>query len=111
MGDALWHLYNRYDGRPPKHLLEAALIGKTQVEIAIDTLNRQAKGNLEKADDWDRAARFADKSKRPDAPARAAMHREDAQFHRDVARRQYREAAKLARKANQLLDNATLAAR
>ena len=42
----LSQLYNRYDGRPPKHLLEAALTGKSQIEIAIDTLRRQARWNM-----------------------------------------------------------------
>ena len=95
MPDALWHLYNRYDCRPPKHLLEAALTGKSQLEIAIDTLRRQARWNMAKADDWERAARLAAMSKRDDAAISYRNHKEDAKFHLAIARRQYREAAKL----------------
>ncbi len=91
----LSELYNRYDGTPPKHLLEAARTGKSQIQLAIDTLHGQARWNMAKARDWERAARFADMSKRPDAPARAIMHREDARFHRATARRQYRNAERL----------------
>lgn len=92
---ALARLYNRYDCRPPKHLLEAALSGKSQVEIAIDTLRRQAKWNMAKADDWERSARLAAKSRRDDAAQLYRNHGEDATFHRAAARRQYKEAAKL----------------
>lgn len=89
-------LYNKYDCRPPKHLLEAARTGKSQIEIAIDTLRRQAKWNMAKADDWEGSARLAAKSKRDDAAILYRNHREDARFHRAAARRQYKEAAKLA---------------
>ncbi len=92
---ALQRLYNRYDCRPPKHLLEAALTGKTQIEIAIDTWRRQARWNMAKADDWERAARFAARSKRDDAATLYRNHKEGAKFHRATARRQYRNAAKL----------------
>jgi len=95
MPDALWLLFNRYDCRPPKHLLEAARTGKTQIEIAIDTLRRQAKWNMTKADDWEGSARLAAKSKRNDAARLYRNHKEDARFHRAAARRQYREAQKL----------------
>ena len=91
----LGELYNSTDARPPKHLLEQALTGRTAVEIAITTWRRQARWNVAKARDWDRAARFADMSKRTDAPARAVMHRETAGFHRTIARRQYRNAERL----------------
>ena len=91
----LGELYNSTDARPPKHLLEAALTGRPVVEIAITTWRRQARWNMAKARDWDRAARFADMSKRTDAPARAVMLRETASFHRTIARRQYRNAERL----------------
>ncbi len=92
----LSELHSRYSGRPPKHLLEQALSGKSSVEIAIDTWRRQAQWNTAKARDWDRAARFADMSTRTDAPARAVLHRETARLHRTIAHRQYRNAAQLA---------------
>ena len=91
----LSELYNSTDARPPKHLIEQALTGRTAVEIAITTWRSQARWNMAKARDWDRAARFADRSKRTDAPARAILHREDARFHRATARRQYRNAQQL----------------
>ena len=91
----LSYLHNRFDCRPPKHLLEQALTGRSAVEIAITTWRRQARWNVAKARDWDRAARFADMSKRTDAPARAVMLRETASFHRTIARRQYRNAERL----------------
>lgn len=106
MPDALTRLYNRYDGRVPKHLLEAALTGKTQVEIAIDTLNRQAKWNYGKARDFMRAARRAKMFAHPE---RVGVLLSDARFHRDAARHQRRQAARLAATTNRLLDNATLA--
>ena len=50
MGDALSLLHARYDGRAPKHLLEAARTGKSQVEIAIDTLRPTDGGEFVLAD-------------------------------------------------------------
>ena len=91
----LSYLHNRFDCRPPKHLLEQALTGRSSVEIAIITWRGQARWNMAKARDWERAARFADMSKRPDAPARAILNRETAGFHRTIARRQYRNAERL----------------
>ncbi len=92
MPDALARLYNRYDCRPPKHLLEAALTGKTQLELAIARLRGQARWNVAKARDWERAAGLAEANGHP---LRARLQRGDARFHRAIARRQYREAAKL----------------
>lgn len=92
MPDALARLYNRYDCRPPKHLLEAALTGRSQVGIAIATLRGQARWNVAKARDWERAAGLAEANGHP---LRARLQRGDARFHRAIARRQYREAAKL----------------
>ena len=92
MPDALARLYNRYDCRPPKHLLEAALTGRSQVEIAIATLRGQARWNIAKARDWERAARLAEANGHP---LRARLQRGDVRFHRAIARRQYREAASL----------------
>ena len=89
---ALARLYNRYDCRPPKHLLEAALTGRSQVEIAIATLRGQARWNIAKARDWERAAGLAEANGHP---LRARLQRGDARFHRAMARRQYREAASL----------------
>ena len=57
---ALARLYNRYDCRPPKHLLEAALTGRSQVDIAIATLPGQARWNIAKARDWGGAAGLAE---------------------------------------------------
>ncbi len=88
-------LYNSTDARPPKHLLEQALTGRNSIEIAIITWRRQARWNIAKSRDWERAARFADRSTRTDAPARAILHRETASFHRTIARRQYRNAERL----------------
>ncbi len=92
MPDALARLYNRYDCRPPKHLLEAALTGRSQVEITIASLRGQARWNIAKARDWERAARLAEANGHP---LRARLQRGDARFHRAIARRRYREAAKL----------------
>ena len=92
MPDALARLYNRYDCRPPKHLLEAALTGKTQLELAIERLRGQARWNVAKARDWERAAGLAEANGHP---LRARLQRGDARFHRAIARRQYRQAAKL----------------
>ena len=92
MPDALARLYNRYDCRPPKHLLEAALTGKTQLELAIERLRGQARWNIAKARDWERAAGLAEANGHP---LRARLQRGDARFHRAIARRQYRQAAKL----------------
>ena len=88
----LSQLYNRFDGRPPKHLLEAALTGKSQIEIAIGALRRQARWNMGKARAWVRAARLAKAFAHPE---RVAMLLGDARFHRDCARRQYRQAERL----------------
>ena len=82
MPDALARLYNRYDCRPPKHLLEAALTGRSQVEIAIATLRGQARWNTAKARDWERAARLAAANGHP---LRARLQRGDARFHRAIA--------------------------
>ncbi len=92
MPDARARLYYRYDWRPPKHLLEAALTGKTQLQLAIERLRGQARWNVAKARDWERAARLAEANGHP---LRARLQRGDARFHRARARRQYREAAKL----------------
>ena len=89
---ALARLYNRYDCRPPKHLLEAALTGRSQVEIAIASLRGQARWNIAKARDWERAACLAEANGHP---LRARLQRGDARFHRAIARRRYREAARL----------------
>ncbi len=88
----LSQLHNRYDGRPPKHLLEAARTGKSQIQIAIDTLRRQARWNMAKARDWVRADRLAKAFAHPE---RVTMLLSDARFHRDAARRQYRQAERL----------------
>ena len=91
----LSYLYNRFDGPVPKYLLEQARTGKTAVDLAIITWRRQARWNMVKSRDWERTARFADMSKRADAPARAVMYRGDARFHRACARRQYHNAERL----------------
>ncbi len=88
----LSYLHNRFDCRPPKHLIEQALTGKSQIEIAIDTLRRQARWNMGKARDWVRAARLAKAFAHPE---RVTMLLSDARFHRDAARRQYRQAERL----------------
>ena len=75
MPDALARLHNRYDCRPPKHLLEAALTGRSQVEIAIDTLRGQARWNVAKARDWEHAAHLAEANGNP---LRARLQRSDA---------------------------------
>ena len=92
---ALELLYNRYDCRPLKHLLEAALTGKSQVEIAIDTMSRMGRWFLDKADDSERSARLAARSQRSDAAQLYRNHREDATFYRRAAGRQYAGAHKL----------------
>ncbi len=55
--DALSRLYNSTDARPLKHLLEAALTGKTQVEIAIDNARAAVRFYEERRDNainrWD----------------------------------------------------------
>ena len=88
----LSYLHNRYDGRPPKHLLEAARTGKSQIQIAIDTLRGQARWNMAKARDWVRAARLAKVFAHPE---RVTMLLDDARYHRDCARRQRRQAERL----------------
>lgn len=80
------------DHCPPKHLLQAALTGRHQVEIAINTLRRQARWNMRKAMDCVRAARLTKKFAHPE---RVVTMLSDARFHRDAARRQRREAAEL----------------
>jgi len=95
MPDALARLYNRFDCRPPKHLLEAALTGKSQTELAIDRLRSSARWNMHKADDWENAARLAEGNGNH---YRAILQRKDAKHHRKTARKQFKEAAKLARR-------------
>ncbi len=92
LAGGLARLHNRYDCRLPKHLIQAALTGKSQVEIAIESLRGQARWNSGKARDWDRAAHFAEANGNP---LRARLHLSDARFHRAIARRHYREATRL----------------